>query len=118
MLVWPEMEEDGIDIELHGIKDGESVYDSLGKHHADVIYVAKDHEPYVEIDPRKVYKVRGNKPAVIVDAYHVLTDEQIKGFLQLGFVVRGYGKGHIPRLKKEVEAANTLANTKSHSKKI
>jgi len=118
VLVWPEMEEDGIDIELHGIKDGESVYDSLGKHHADVIYVAKDHEPYVEIDPRKVYKVRGNKPAVIVDAYHVLTDEQIKGFLQLGFVVRGYGKGHIPRLKKEVEAANTLANTKSHSKKI
>ena len=118
VLVWPEMEEEGIDIALHGIKDKQSVYDSLGKYYADVIFVAKDHKPYVEINPEEVYKVRGNKPAVIVDTYHVLTDEKIKGFLRLGFVVRGYGKGHIPRLKKEVEAAAVLVNMESHPKNI
>jgi len=65
---------------------------------ADAVVFAVRHEPYVELDPKKVVKAIG-KPAAIIDAFGILSDEKIKEYLDLGCAVKAMGRGHIPRLR-------------------
>jgi len=65
---------------------------------ADAVVFAVRHEPYVELDPKKVVKAIG-KPAAIIDAFGILSDEKIKEYLDLGCAVKAMGRGHISRLR-------------------
>jgi len=43
------------------------------------------------------------KPIAIIDCFLILSDEQIKEYIALGCEVKGLGRGHIKRLKEEVQ---------------
>lgn len=65
---------------------------------ADVVVFAVRHEPYLDLEPEEVVTAIG-KPAAIVDAFGILSDEKIKKYLKLKCAVKAMGRGHIPRLR-------------------
>ena len=68
----------------------------------DAIVLAVRHEPYLRLDPDKVYKAVG-KPFAIVDCFCILDDDKIRRYLELGCEVKGMGRGHIKRLKDSLK---------------
>jgi len=42
------------------------------------------------------------RPAAIVDCFGILNDDQIRRYFELGCEVKGSGRGHISRIKREV----------------
>ncbi len=64
----------------------------------DAIVLAVRHEPYLKLDPDKVYRSVG-RPFAIVDCFCILDDDQIRRYLELGCEVKGMGRGHIKRIK-------------------
>jgi len=69
----------------------------------DAIVLAVRHEPYLQLDPDKVFKSVGH-PFVIIDCFCVLNDDQIRHYLELGCEVKGMGRGHIKRIKDSLDA--------------
>jgi nucleotide sugar dehydrogenase len=69
----------------------------------DAIVLAVRHEPYLQLDPDKVFKCVGHR-FVIIDCFCVLNDEQIRRYLELGCEVKGMGRGHIKRIKDSLDA--------------
>jgi nucleotide sugar dehydrogenase len=69
----------------------------------DAIVLAVRHEPYLQLDPDKVFKSVGH-PFVIVDCFCVLNDDQIRRYLELRCEVKGMGRGHIKRIKDSLDA--------------
>jgi UDP-N-acetyl-D-glucosamine dehydrogenase len=70
-------------------------------HGADAVIFAVRHEPYLKLKPEEVVKAIG-KPVAIVDAFGILSDSDIKKYLKLGCAVKGMGRGHIPRLREDM----------------
>lgn len=68
---------------------------------ADAVVLAVRHQAYLELDPDQVIRWVG-KPAAIVDCFGLLNDEQIRRYFELGCEVKGSGRGHINRIKREV----------------
>ncbi|MCP4544997.1 MAG: GDP-mannose dehydrogenase [bacterium] len=67
------------------------------------IILAARHEEYLALDPARVVRaVGGDNPPLIVDAFNLLDDDRIRAYLKLGCNVRGMGRGHISRLKDEL----------------
>ncbi len=71
---------------------------------AEAIIFAVRHKPYLELEPEEVAEAIG-QPAAIIDCFGILSDEKIKRYFELGFEVKGLGRGHIQRIKEEVRAA-------------
>ncbi len=69
----------------------------------DAIVLAVRHEPYLQLDPDKVFKSVGHS-FVIIDCFCVLNDDQIRRYLELGCEVKGMGRGHIKRIKDSLDA--------------
>ncbi len=69
----------------------------------DAIVLAVRHEPYLKLDPDKVFKSVGHA-FVIIDCFCVLNDDQIRRYLELGCEVKGMGRGHIKRIKDSLDA--------------
>ncbi len=69
----------------------------------DAIVLAVRHEPYLKLDPDKVFKSVGHS-FVIIDCFCVLNDDQIRRYLELGCEVKGMGRGHIKRIKDSLDA--------------
>jgi nucleotide sugar dehydrogenase len=67
----------------------------------DALVLAVPHKHYLDLDPAKIVKWAGG-PIAVVDAFGILTDEKIKQYFKLGCEVKALGRGHIQRLKKEV----------------
>ena len=67
----------------------------------DAVVLAVRHSAYLELDPDQVVEWIG-KPAAIVDCFGILKDEQIRSYFELGCEVKGSGRGHINRIKREV----------------
>jgi nucleotide sugar dehydrogenase len=67
----------------------------------DAVVLAVPHEPYLELTPDEVVGMAGGTLAV-VDCFGMLDDEQIRRYFELGCEVKGLGRGHIQRIKKEV----------------
>jgi len=67
----------------------------------DAIILAVRHKDYLDLDPKMVYEKVGH-PFAIIDCFCILTDEQIEKYFKLGCEVKGMGRGHIQRIKKEV----------------
>ena len=70
---------------------------------ADAVIFAVRHEQYMDLDPDKVIKMVGNTCAVI-DCFGILDDDKIRRYIELGCEVKGLGRGHIRRIKDEVNA--------------
>ncbi|MFH0787925.1 MAG: nucleotide sugar dehydrogenase [Pseudomonadota bacterium] len=68
---------------------------------ADAVVLAVRHQPYLKLDPDQVVQWIG-KPAAIVDCFGILKDDQIRRYFELGCEVKGSGRGHINRIKREV----------------
>jgi nucleotide sugar dehydrogenase len=69
---------------------------------SDAVIFAVRHEPYLKLKPEEVIKAIG-KPAAIIDAFGILDDQKIAGYLKLGCTVKGMGRGHIPRLSDKLK---------------
>ena len=68
----------------------------------DAIVLAVRHDPYLKLDPDKVVRSAGH-PFAIVDCFCVLNDDQIRRYLELGCEVKGMGRGHIKRIKDNLD---------------
>ncbi len=68
---------------------------------ADAVVLAVRHQPYLSLDPDQVVEWIG-RPAAIVDCFGILNDDQIRRYFELGCEVKGSGRGHISRIKREV----------------
>jgi nucleotide sugar dehydrogenase len=68
---------------------------------ADALVLAVRHEPYLKLDPDQVVQWIG-KPTAIIDCFGILKDHQIRRYFELGCEVKGAGRGHINRIKREV----------------
>ncbi len=68
---------------------------------ADAVVLAVRHQDYLQLDPDQVVEWVG-RPAAIVDCFGVLNDDKIRRYFELGCEVKGSGRGHISRIKREV----------------
>jgi nucleotide sugar dehydrogenase len=72
---------------------------------ADAVIFAVRHQEYLDLDPDEVVKMIG-RPAAVVDCFGVLDDEKIRRYFELGCEVKGLGRGHVKRLKDDVQQKN------------
>jgi len=68
----------------------------------EALILAVRHEPYRDLDPDDVVKWAGG-PIAIIDCFGILDDEKIRRYIKLGCEVKGLGRGHVSRLKKEIQ---------------
>ncbi|HUH66757.1 MAG TPA: nucleotide sugar dehydrogenase [Syntrophales bacterium] len=71
---------------------------------ADAVILAVRHEMYLKLMPEDVIKMTG-RPAAIVDCFGILDDTKIRQFFELGYEVKGLGRGHVKRIKDDVRKA-------------
>ncbi|MCC6849301.1 MAG: GDP-mannose dehydrogenase [Deltaproteobacteria bacterium] len=67
----------------------------------EAVVLAVPHEPYLELEPEKLVKMTGG-PVAVIDCFGILDDAKIRRYFELGCEVKGLGRGHIQRIKKEV----------------
>jgi len=67
----------------------------------DALVMAVRHEAYLKLDPAQIVKVAGH-PIAVIDCFGILDDDRIRQYIALGCEVKGLGRGHIKRLKDEV----------------
>jgi nucleotide sugar dehydrogenase len=68
----------------------------------DAVVLAVPHEPYKALTPEQVVEMIG-APAAIIDCFGMLEDDQIRRYFELGCEVKGLGRGHVQRIKKQVK---------------
>jgi len=68
---------------------------------AQAMILAVRHKPYLELEPEKIVEWAG-EPLAVVDCFGILDDQKIRRFFELGCEVKGLGRGHIQRIKKQV----------------
>ncbi len=67
----------------------------------DALVLAVRHEAYLKLNPAKIVRAAGH-PIAVIDCFGILDDDHIRQYLKLGCEVKGLGRGHIKRLKDEV----------------
>jgi len=67
----------------------------------EAVILAVPHEPYLKLTPEEIVKMTGG-PVAVVDCFGILDDQKIRRLFELGCEVKGLGRGHIQRIKKEV----------------
>jgi len=70
---------------------------------ADAVVLAVRHQAYLELNPDEIIKMTG-RPVAIIDCFGILDDTKIRHFFELGFEVKGLGRGHVKRIKDEVHS--------------
>ncbi len=68
---------------------------------AEAIVLAVPHHDYLHLKPADIVKWAG-KPLAIIDCFGILDDDTIREYFKLGCEVKALGRGHVQRLKKEV----------------
>src|SRR5215470_15892960 len=68
----------------------------------EAVILAVPHEPYLALDPDTVVAMAGG-PLAVVDCFGILDDDKIRRYFELGCEVKGLGRGHIQRIKQEVQ---------------
>jgi len=68
---------------------------------AQAVVLAVPHKPYLQLEPDKIVDWAG-VPLAVIDCYGILDDRKIRRYFELGCEVKGLGRGHIQRIKKEV----------------
>ena len=67
---------------------------------SDAVVLAVRHNEYLDLDPEYIVKATG-APTAIIDCFGILDDDKIRKYFELGCEVKGLGRGHIQRIKKE-----------------
>ena len=67
----------------------------------EALILAVPHAPYLKLKPEDIVKWAGG-PIAIIDAFGILTDDQIRAYYSLGCEVKALGRGHLARIKREV----------------
>lgn len=67
---------------------------------ADVVILAVRHKEFMELKPDEVVGY-AQGPLAIIDCFGILEDGAIQRYFELGCEVKGLGRGHINRIKKE-----------------
>jgi UDP-N-acetyl-D-glucosamine dehydrogenase len=75
------------------------------------IILAVPHAPYLELDPDKIVEWAG-QPLAVIDCFGILDDERIRRYIELGCEVKALGRGHIQRIKEEVEKSKKSKSVK------
>jgi UDP-N-acetyl-D-glucosamine dehydrogenase len=70
---------------------------------ADAVVLAVRHKHYLELEPDDVLTAIG-RPAAVIDCFGILDDDKITRYFELGCEVKGLGRGHIKRIKDQVNA--------------
>jgi len=73
-------------------------------HGVEAIVLAVPHAPYLKLSPDDVVRWAGG-PIAVIDCFGILSDDKIKRYFQLGCEVKGLGRGHMRRLKEEVQSS-------------
>jgi nucleotide sugar dehydrogenase len=68
----------------------------------EAVILAVPHEPYLALDPDTVVAMAGG-PLAVIDCFGILDDGKIRRYFELGCEVKGLGRGHIQRIKQEVQ---------------
>jgi len=68
---------------------------------SEAVVLSVRHSAYLELDPDEIVEMVG-KPLAVVDCFGILNDQKIERLFELGCEVKGLGRGHIQRIKKEV----------------
>jgi UDP-N-acetyl-D-glucosamine dehydrogenase len=71
-------------------------------HGVEAVILAVPHEPYLVLEPDEVVRMAGG-PLAVIDCFGILDDEKIRRYFELGCEVKGLGRGHIQRIKQEVQ---------------
>jgi UDP-N-acetyl-D-glucosamine dehydrogenase len=69
----------------------------------EALILAVPHAPYLDLDPDEIVRWSGG-PIAIIDAFGILTDEKITRYFELKCEVKALGRGHLARLKREVQS--------------
>ena len=69
---------------------------------AEAVILAVPHKQYLDLNPDNMVKWAGG-PIAVIDAFGILTDDQIRRYFELGCEVKALGRGHLARLKREVK---------------
>lgn len=84
---------------LNEIRVQNDLKDTL--HGADAVVLAVRHQEYMELNPETTVEFIG-QPAAIIDCFGLLDDKKIRRYFELGCEVKGLGRGHVKRIKDEV----------------
>lgn len=67
----------------------------------DAVILAVRHKQYLHLDPDEVVRMAGRRVAVI-DCFGILDDAKIRRYFELNCEVKGLGRGHVSRIKRDV----------------
>jgi len=68
---------------------------------ADAVILAVRHNHYLNLDPEEIVTSAGG-PIAVIDCFGILDDAKIKRYFELGCEVKGLGRGHVKRIKDQV----------------
>lgn len=68
---------------------------------AEALILAVPHKQYLHLNPDDIVTWAGG-PLAIIDAFGILSDQQIRRYFELGCEVKALGRGHLARIKQEV----------------
>ncbi len=68
---------------------------------AEALILAVPHAQYLHLDPKSIVSWAGG-PIAVIDAFGILSDDEIREYFRLGCEVKALGRGHLTRLKREV----------------
>jgi len=68
---------------------------------AEAVILAVPHKQYRNLNPDDIVNWAGG-PLAVIDAFGILTDNQIRRYFELGCEVKGLGRGHVKRIKDSV----------------
>jgi hypothetical protein len=69
----------------------------------EALIFAVPHNQYLNMEPEKIVELAGG-PIAVIDCFGMLSDDKIQRYFELGCEVKALGRGHIQRIKKEVQA--------------
>ena len=69
----------------------------------DTVVLAVRHEAYRKLGPDAVIAMTG-RPVAVIDCFGILDDAAIRRYFELGCEVKGLGRGHVKRIKDQVNA--------------
>ncbi len=68
----------------------------------EALILAVPHEQYKNLSPDDIVKWAGG-PIAVIDCFGILSDDNIRRYIELGCEVKALGRGHIRRIKEEVK---------------
>jgi UDP-N-acetyl-D-glucosamine dehydrogenase len=77
---------------------------------ADAIVLAVRHAEYLKLEPQEILSWTG-RPAAIIDCFAVLDDQRIEKYFELGFEVKGLGRGHVKSIKDRVNMRRRVSRS-------